>query len=267
MPLLSLEALVNDAPQIQLIASDVDGTLTCFDRFTPQLLEAIAQLAQANLPLLLVTGRSAGWVDALRNYLPVVGAIAENGGVFFPETGDYNLLGDFPKLALHRQQLADAFHQLQQQYPQLQASTDNVFRLTDWTFDVEGLSEGDLGAISLQCQTWGWSFTYSAVQCHIKPKLQNKAWGIGQVLTQHFPELHPSQVLTIGDSPNDEAMFDTDIFPISVGVSNILGYVDRLKHLPQYVTTQPEADGFCELVNHLLACVNQKGEAKRLPLF
>jgi HAD superfamily hydrolase (TIGR01484 family) len=251
MPLLPLKALVNDAAQIRLIASDVDGTLTRSDHFTPQLLETIAQLAQANLPLLLVTGRSAGWVDALRNYLPVVGAIAENGGVFFAKTGNYQLLGTLPELAVHRQQLADAFHQLQQQYPQIKASTDNVFRLTDWTFDVAGLGKEELGVIALQCQAWGWSFTYSTVQCHIKPKLQNKAWGIQQVLAQHFPSLKPAQVLTVGDSPNDEAMFDPDIFPMSVGVANILEYADRLQHQPQYVTTQPEVDGFCELADLL----------------
>jgi HAD superfamily hydrolase (TIGR01484 family) len=252
MPLLLLETLMdNDFSQIRLIASDVDGTLTHADKFTPRLLETIAQLAQANLPLLLVTGRSAGWVDALRNYLPVVGAIAENGGVFFPKTGNYQLLGTLPELAVHRQQLADAFHQLQQQYPQLKASTDNVFRLTDWTFDVAGLGKEELGAIALQCQLWGWSFTYSTVQCHIKPKLQNKAWGIQQVLAQHFPSLKPTQVLTVGDSPNDEAMFDPGIFPMSVGVANILEYADRLQHQPQYVTTQPEVDGFCELADLL----------------
>lgn len=251
MPLLPLKTLINDVAQIRLIASDVDGTLTSADKFTPRLLEAIAQLTQANLPLLLVTGRSAGWVDALRNYLPVVGAIAENGGVFCPQNGSYQLLGDFPPLSTHRQQLADAFFQLQQQYPQLQASTDNAFRLTDWTFDVAGLGQEELGEIAQQCQAWGWSFTYSSIQCHIKPKLQNKAWGIQQVLRQHFSHLNPAQVLTIGDSPNDEAMFDPAIFPVSVGVANILEYADRLQHPPRYVTTQPEVDGFCELVNLL----------------
>jgi HAD superfamily hydrolase (TIGR01484 family) len=253
MALLPLEQFAHAASSICLIASDVDGTLTRADRFTPQLLEAIAQLAQANLPLLLVTGRSAGWVDALRNYLPVAGAIAENGGVFFPNNGPYQLLGDFPALSIYRQQLTDAFGQLQQQYPQLKASTDNQFRLTDWTFDVEGLSEGELEAIALQCQAWGWSFTYSTVQCHIKPQLQNKASGIQQVLTQYFSTIHPAQVLTIGDSPNDEAMFNPEIFPVSVGVANILKYADRLQYKPKYVTTQTEVDGFCETVNCLLA--------------
>jgi HAD superfamily hydrolase (TIGR01484 family) len=259
MSLSPLEQFVHEASNICLIASDVDGTLTRSDRFTPQLLEAIAQLTQANLPLLLVTGRSAGWVDALRNYLPVVGAIAENGGVFFPKTGDYQLLGNFPELTVHRQQLADAFHQLQQQYPQLKASTDNVFRLTDWTFDVAGVSEADLGAIALQSQASGWSFTYSSIQCHIKPNLQNKAWGIQQVLTQYFPSLNSTQVLTVGDSPNDESMFDPISFPVSVGVANILEYADRLQHRPKYITTQLEGDGFCEIVRCLLSHLNKKG--------
>jgi haloacid dehalogenase-like hydrolase len=63
MPLLPFDQFAHEASNICLIASDVDGTLTHADRFTPQLLEAIAQLAQANLPLLLVTGCSTGWVD------------------------------------------------------------------------------------------------------------------------------------------------------------------------------------------------------------
>jgi HAD superfamily hydrolase (TIGR01484 family) len=255
MHLLPLDGLVKDAPQIRLIASDVDGTLTRSDRFTPMLLAAIAQLTQANLPLLLVTGRSAGWVDALRYYLPVVGAIAENGGVYFPKTGAYQLLGNLPAdLAVHRRQLSDTFHQLQQQYPQLKISTDNAFRLTDWTFDVAGLSQIELEAIALQCQAWGWSFTYSTVQCHIKPQLQNKASGIQQVLAQHFPSIHSTQVLTIGDSPNDEAMFDPEIFPVSVGVANILEYIEHLQHRPKYVATQTEIDGFYEVVNCILTC-------------
>jgi hydroxymethylpyrimidine pyrophosphatase-like HAD family hydrolase len=60
MALLPLEQFAQEASNICLIASDVDGTLTHADRFTPQLLEAIAQLAQANLPLLLVTGIARG---------------------------------------------------------------------------------------------------------------------------------------------------------------------------------------------------------------
>jgi HAD superfamily hydrolase (TIGR01484 family) len=248
MVLLPLEDLGNALSAVGLVASDVDGTLTLHEKFTPELLKAIAQLQQAHIPLLLVTGRSAGWVDALRYYLPVTGAIAENGGLYYPAAGAYQLLSDIPDLEIHRQKLRSAFEMLKQQYPQLQESSDNTFRLTDWTFDVEGLSQVELGAIATQCQDWGWSFTYSTVQCHIKPADQSKANGIQQVLRQQFPNVSLNQVVTLGDSPNDETMFDPDIFPVSVGVANILNYRDLIQHLPQFVTTQPGADGFCELV-------------------
>ena len=107
-------------------------------------------------------------------------------------------------------------------------------------------------AISLQCDQMGWSFTYSNVQCHIKPIHQDKATGLLSVLSNHFSELNSQQVLTVGDSPNDETMFDSVKFPISVGVANILHYRDNMNHLPQYVTHASEFAGFSELAKLLL---------------
>jgi hypothetical protein len=94
-------------------------------------------------------------------------------------------------------------------------------------------------------------FARGLVQCHIKPMQQTKAWGIQQALLQSYPEILTAQVLTLGDSPNDEAMFDATVFPISVGVANILQYRDRLTHLPQYITQHPGVSGFIELMDCL----------------
>jgi hypothetical protein len=252
MHLLPLTTLPADLRKsIALIASDMDGTLTQSEKLTPALLKGLDDLKKLNIPLLLVTGRSAGWVDALRYYLPIAGAIAENGGLYFPPIGPWQLLSPIPDIPTHRQSLATAFLALKQQYPDLQESSDNAFRLTDWTFDVAEIPSEALTAIGQQCEQWGWSFTFSTVQCHIKPKQQNKAWGIQEVLRLHYPQLQPEQVLTIGDSPNDEAMFNPTIFPISVGVANILNYRDRLQYLPAYVTQHHEVDGFLELLRVL----------------
>lgn len=252
MHLLPLTTLPADLRKsIALIASDMDGTLTRSEKLTPALLKGLDGLKKLNIPLLLVTGRSAGWVDALRYYLPIAGAIAENGGLYLPPTGPWQLLSPIPDIPTHRQNLATAFLAVKQQYPDLQESSDNAFRLTDWTFDVAEIPSEELTAIAQQCEAWGWSFTFSTVQCHIKPKQQNKAWGIQEVLRLHYPQLQPKQVLTIGDSPNDEAMFNPTIFPISVGVANILNYRDRLQHLPTYVTQNHEVDGFIEVLQML----------------
>jgi hydroxymethylpyrimidine pyrophosphatase-like HAD family hydrolase len=202
--------------------------------------------------VLLVTGRSAGWVSALVNYLPVAGAIAENGGVFLHPNGTQDLLSSVPNLSRHRILLENTFHHIKQLFPNLHPSADNQFRITDWTFDVNDLSIDDIQSISSQCQKMGWSFTYSNVQCHIKPLHQDKATGLLSVLNNHFPEFNSQQVLTVGDSPNDEAMFDADLFPISVGVANVRHYQDKMLHLPKYVTQASEFAGFSELAKLLL---------------
>lgn len=251
MPLIPLSQSSHCLQKIRLIATDMDGTLTTIGKFTPELLRSL-QLLATRFEVLIVTGRSAGWVSGLANYLPVVGAIAENGGLFYSNHIDSDpgsLLVPIPDLNQHRQKLAETFRQLQTLFPNLEESSDNRFRLTDWTFDVTGLSLEELATIADFCHSQGWSFTYSNVQCHIKPLQQNKADGLLTVLKSRFA---PDEILTVGDSPNDESLFDASVFPTSVGVANVLHYTDQLTHKPTYVTTAPEGEGFCELVKRLV---------------
>ncbi|PSO92520.1 MAG: HAD family hydrolase [Cyanobacteria bacterium QS_9_48_30] len=255
MPLtpLSETLATNRCKNIRLVATDMDGTLTREGKFTSALFQALEALAEASIEILVVTGRSAGWVNALTSYLPVTGAIAENGGLFYTSSSEApEILTPLTNFTLHRQQLAETFQFLKTQHPQLQESADNRFRLTDWTFDVQGLSSLQLQEISNLCQKQGWGFIYSTVQCHIKPPQQQKAASLLQVLKQHFPQLTSEQILTVGDSPNDESLFDTSQFPFSVGVANLLDYTEQLHHKPAYITAAAESEGFCELAQLLL---------------
>jgi HAD superfamily hydrolase (TIGR01484 family) len=252
LPAAQLEQLPPEWTDIRLIAADIDGTLTSGGKFTTQLLDAIELLDTKGIKLLLVTGRSAGWVSAVNNYLPVAGAIAENGGLYFSQdSSGFDFLTRIDSIEAHRAQLANRFWELQERYPQIEESMDNQFRITDWTFDVAGLTDLELSEIANQCQQWGDSFTFSTVQCHIKPPQQEKGAAILQVLNQYFPEIQPTQIITVGDSPNDDSMFDRQLFPHSVGVANLQHYTDRLSHHPKYLTKLPEVAGFCELVNLL----------------
>lgn len=255
---LSLLSQVDSAclATVQLVATDMDGTLTIAEKFSPELLQALLALQKAGMPVVIVTGRSAGWVSGLVHYLPVVGALCENGGLFY--SGQVNsgiLLVPISDCKQHRQQLAALFQQLQAEFPQIQESDDNRFRLTDWTFDVQGLTDLELQKLRDRCHQEGWDFTYSTVQCHLKRPEQSKAAGLRQVIDRYFPGLKPEQVLTVGDSPNDESLFDPSLFPLSVGVANVRHYCDRMKHQPTYITTAPEGKGFCELTQILTRLV------------
>ena len=248
-----------------LVATDMDGTLTQLGKFTPALLQALEDLAAAGIEVLIVTGRSAGWVSGLVTYLPVAGAIAENGGIFYLNQSKPGVaLTRILDIAAHRQQLAATFAKLQSEFPKIRESTDNRFRITDWTFDVQGLDPAQLQRLGFLCQQLGWSFTYSNVQCHIKPLRQDKAAGLLQVLREFFPQYTPEQILTVGDSPNDETLFDPSYFPVSVGVANVLDYVSQLTHQPAYVTTSAEGEGFCELARYLLDQKSFKVKAENL---
>ncbi|MBW4550652.1 MAG: Cof-type HAD-IIB family hydrolase [Aphanocapsa sp. GSE-SYN-MK-11-07L] len=238
---------------IRLIATDMDGTLTRRGKFTVGLLQALENLAASGIKVLIITGRSSGWVSGLSSLMPVQCAIAENGGLFFPPDNQKALLlTPIPDLAEHRQHLAATFKQLQTKFPQIQESIDNRFRITDWTFDVASLNLDQLKTLENLCQEMGWEFTYSNVQCHIKPKGQDKAVGLLQVLREYFPEYSPEQIVTVGDSPNDESLFQQHYFPLSVGVANVLEYANQLQHLPAYVTKFSEGEGFCELSSYIL---------------
>ncbi|WP_392530646.1 HAD-IIB family hydrolase [Nostoc sp. C117] len=244
---------------IRLIATDMDGTLTRRGKFTPALLQALEDLATTNIKVLIVTGRSAGWVSGLSSLMPVAGGIAENGGLYFPPDNQKPVvLTPIADLAKHRQHLATNFEKLKTQFPQIQESTDNRFRITDWTFDVAGLSQEELQSLNNLCQQMGWGFTYSNVQCHIKPQGQDKAVGLLQVLREYFPDYSPEQIVTVGDSPNDESLFDRHYFPISVGVANVREYLDKLQYQPAYITTAAEGEGFCELSSYILQSLNTR---------
>lgn len=244
--------------QVRLIVTDVDGTLTLQGKLTASVLQSLADLQKAGFTLLLSTGRSAGWVQGLRSYLPVDGAIAENGGVLFlGEPESLRLMCSIESIEEHRQRLAAAFAQIQRafpHYPDLTASSDNRFRLTDWTFEQRGFSPGELRQMADICLEWKCGFTYSSVQCHINSLGSDKGSGLSKAI-ESTAELRVSahEVLTVGDSPNDESLFDRNRFPVSVGVANLLPYRDQLKHLPRFVVPREEGMGFQDLARALLS--------------
>jgi HAD superfamily hydrolase (TIGR01484 family) len=251
-----ISSATSQLKSIRLVASDMDGTMTENGKFSEELFGAFSALREANVKIILVTGRSAGWVNGLASLLPIDGAIAENGGIFFPaniESAGEELISMPLGRAHQRHLLRNIFLTLQHEFPNIAEAPDNYFRITDWTYSVHNLSNEDLARMNTICTNLGWDFTYSNVQCHITPRGQNKATGLQRVLANNQNlNIEPNFVLTIGDSPNDESLFDPSSFPNSVGVANIQQYISNLRHTPTFITTQPERAGFCEMAEYLI---------------
>jgi HAD superfamily hydrolase (TIGR01484 family) len=100
-----------DLSNIRLVATDMDGTLTENGKFSGQLLKAFADLAVAGVQVLIITGRSAGWMSGIAHLMPVVGAIAENVGLFYPSNQEQSIIVTrIPDLMTHRQNLSFAIY-------------------------------------------------------------------------------------------------------------------------------------------------------------
>lgn len=245
---------------LQVIAMDIDGTLTIDGRFSSTVVSALYGLRERGLKVCLVTGRPSGWVQGLASYLPVDAAIAENGGVIFMGAESAPLLRNAADGAYvsfdgrdARQPLADMFRELAGQRSDLRITEDNCYRLSDWTFHVRGLSSAELEKLRAQVEQRGLAFTWSTIHAHIMPRGQEKGRALEWLLETWGIASKPAvTTLTIGDSPNDASLFRPEAFPLSAGVANIVKYRDVMSHYPKIVSTQAEGNGFVEIVQTLL---------------
>src|SRR5678815_2869948 len=72
---------------IRALFSDVDGTMTTGERIEASTYAAIEQLVASGTPVIMVTGRPAGWGQAFMKMMPVLAVVTENGGVTFVREG------------------------------------------------------------------------------------------------------------------------------------------------------------------------------------
>src|SRR5512143_2348671 len=72
---------------VRALFSDIDGTLTSQGRIEGATYVALEKLGEAGIPVVLVTGRPAGWGQAFMSVAPVASVVTENGGVTFVREG------------------------------------------------------------------------------------------------------------------------------------------------------------------------------------
>jgi len=73
------------AKDAEIIATDVDDTITIDGLLTSEVVTAIKDIRTIGKKVILVTGRSGGAGATFSRYLPVEMVIAENGGVIIKD--------------------------------------------------------------------------------------------------------------------------------------------------------------------------------------
>ncbi|MBC7977572.1 MAG: HAD-IIB family hydrolase [Myxococcales bacterium] len=242
---------------VRALFSDVDGTMTTGERIEASTYEAIEQLEASGTPVIMVTGRPAGWGQAFMKMLPVLAVVTENGGVTFVREGrrQHKLYG-VPQASLPewRRRMNDAAVEAMSKVSGARLSSDSKYREVDLAIDWNeeaSLSREDAELVVQMLRKAGFTAVRSSVHVNFGPphfdKLSACMTVVRQVLGGDANDLSP--YVFVGDALNDAPMFGG--FPTSVGVANIKAWWDELTFKPSYLTERAEGAGLRELIAHL----------------
>lgn len=253
------DALTKLAGPVRALFTDLDGTMASDGRLSRPTLQALHDLFDAGVSVVLVTGRPAGWGHALASLFPFAAVVTENGGLtFVPESGAFRKLYGVAEeeLPQWRSRMMASARALQTEVPKARLSADSAYRevdlAIDWNEEVS-LSVDEANRCVEMLRGDGFTASRSSVHVNFGPDCFNKFSACQRVLQEVFPESQGDleQFVYVGDSLNDAPVFGG--FPKSVGVANVAERWDELEHKPKYKTDASEGAGFCELARHILA--------------
>ena len=240
------------------VLTDIDDTLTAEGRIAPAALQALRDLRAAGLPVIAITGRPAGWSEPFALAWPVAAIVAENGAVMLRSAGGQlrrDFTQDEPTRAANFARLQACAAAILAQVPGAALATDSPGRLTDIAIDHSEFTELAPAQIEQVCalmRAHGLQATVSSI--HINgwigehSKWTAAGWALHTALGLDF---EPAEWLYVGDSTNDQLMFER--MPLSVGVANIARFLPQLRALPSYITEAERGEGFAELARALLS--------------
>jgi len=245
---------------IRALFSDLDGTLTTRGRLDSATYAAIEELDARGVPVIIVTGRPAGWGQALAALTAATAVVTENGGVTFVREGrSWKKLYGVPAASVpewRRKMHAAAVDAMTDVGARL--SSDSKYREVDLAIDWNeeaSLSAEDAETIVAQLRDGGFTAVRSSVHVNFGPPHFDKLTACKTVV-EHVLGGNPEELgdyVFVGDALNDAPMFAG--FPKSVGVGNVREWWNELSAHPRYVTEAHEGAGFCELVARIKALV------------
>jgi HAD superfamily hydrolase (TIGR01484 family) len=240
-----------------IILTDIDDTLTYQGKLHPDCYQALWDLHYAGFSVIPVTGRPAGWCDMIARLWPVTGVVGENGAFYFSYDHHHHTMIQKFFSQPHRENLNHIENEILKEVPQAKTSSDQFARLFDLAIDikedVEPLTEHDIQKILTIFKNHGAQAKISSIHINGWFGHSNKVTGSLEILKDLFkltPEEAFRSVYFIGDSPNDEPMWE--VFQNSFAVGNIRNYLPKLKYHPKTIMNADGGKGFVEFAKTLL---------------
>jgi len=250
---------------VSIVLTDIDDTLTSAGRLTADAYVALEALDHAGFQVIPLTGRPAGWCDLIARQWPVAGVVGENGALAYRydrsgrrmtrlyQFSESRLLENQAKLRVIGERILT-------EIPGAAIAADQPFRLADlaidFSEDVAPLSIDDVQRIVELFRAHGATAKVSSIHVNGWFGDYDKLSMAKTLLAEGFGlALSSKNAVFVGDSPNDEPLFEA--IPLSIGVANVLAFSEMLKHPPRFVTRASGGAGFVELAQKLLMAQTQ----------
>ena len=244
------------------VFTDIDDTMTTEGRLPAAAYAALERLAQAGLKVIPITGRPAGWCDMIARFWPVAGVVGENGAFSFSYDHGARVMrrrfvADAATRAENRVRLARLAERIVAEVPGAAVSADQLYReadlAVDFCEDVPRLSASAVDRIVALFEQDGATAKVSSI--HVNgwfgryDKLTTARTFAAETLGCDL-DRDEHRFLFCGDSPNDSPMFG--FFSHACGVANVRDFATPDAILPPFVSDARGADGFVEIVDHIL---------------
>ena len=249
---------------LRWLLCDIDDTVTTEGSLPAASLAAMEQLREAGVEVVPITGRPAGWCDHIARMWPVTAVVGENGALYFRYDAQNKKMirvffRDDATRREDRARLDELRAKILAAHPGAGIASDQPYREADLAIDfcedVPALPRAEVRAIAAMFEQVGAKAKISSIHVNgwfgdydklaMTRRLFREQLGAELADVQH-------QCVFAGDSPNDAPMFAA--FQHSVGVANVLDFVDDLEHRPAHVTPARSGDGFAQLCAHILRC-------------
>ena len=247
---------------IKFILTDIDDTLTTEGRLKSDAYDALGRLSNSGYKVIPVTGRCAGWCDHIARMWPVDGVVGENGAFFFSyDHVNKNMNNIYSQTEDERRENFIVLNQIKntilESVPGTAEASDQDYRITDLAIDfaedVPKLSQNMIDEIVNIAEQNGATAKISSIHVNCWIGEHNKLTTSLKILKENFglndKEIQ-SNVVFVGDSPNDSMMFG--FFNNSVGVANVVDMMHKIDSPPKYITSKYSGEGFVELADLIL---------------
>ena len=196
------------------VAVDIDGTLTDDDRtLHPGIIKALRDIEDSGIPVILATGNVRPVAYALHRLLRLSGPmVCENGGVIWnPHDGFLKVMHDGNRARMAAEWLSKEIEGLDSR-----GIESNAWRESEWCLRV-GEDDEEIRGKLANSQWKDMVVVRTGFAIHVNEPGLNK--GEGLKLACRNLGIPISEVLAVGDAPNDIPMFEVAGCSIAVGGS------------------------------------------------